>query len=1028
MQRAVVSGIALVSFLSFGSGAVAEEPAPPPAPVRTVGHFQQRELPAAGTITGNFQGQDPEKLVSATVVLAGESVVAAQVRAEQLDTSFDAASAERRVAATQARILPALRAAGATVRSTTQTVLNAATVRVKVKDLPALAAVPGVATVHVSYTLHRFNGTSDVYTGVPSVWSSPGLTGAGMTIGVIDDGIDYYHADFGGSGDPDDWGNDDGTAVEPGTFPTAKVIGGYDFVGDSYDAGTSGLDIPDPDADPLACGHHGTHVSGTAAGDGVLDDGSTYTGPYNTTTIAGHDWLVAPGAAPQATIRIYKVFGCDGSVADDVLLDAIEMAVDDGVDVINMSLGSTWGTADEPLAVAIDNATAAGVLSVVSAGNEGAAAYQVGGPSTADTALSVAAMDSSSSTLPGVSITGAATMSAQNSNEWPYAAAVTGQIVHVGLGCDPSDYAAAAGKIAVATRGVCDRVARAVNGFNAGALAVVFVNTSAGYPPVEGPISGGAIPFVGVRSTDAAAFVDGTTITINASAPIANPAYTNFADFTSNGPRQGDSAAKPDISAPGVNILSASVGTGTEGTLLSGTSMAAPHTAGIALLVRQAHPTWGPLAVKGAMMSTANPLGVGDYDVLRGGTGLVQAPAAVDTLTYLSTPEGRNSLSFGFRQLTGSYLASRSITINNTTGAPITYDMSAQVDALGTGLQVSFNPASVTVAAGSARSVSVTLRIDDPQNLPGADADTYGDIAAVTGRVVATPRASGPGNHTLSTTLVLVPYGVSDVRAVGTTGAPNLDAPAHAVDAIKVANAGVHSGTFDTYQWAITDARGDAFNAAVPDLRDVGVQQLPYGAEDSLIVFAISTQDRVTTHVTGEYDLWIDVDGDHVEDYVLVTMDYGLFAGGTPDGSLASILMDTNDEFAVVDVWDAYAPANGSVVEAPMLLSDVQGAIQADGPTTPWNFLVAGWSVVADLPPDSTNWGVYNPHAPAVSTAEYGTLDPHTADLIPVQVDTEQVATQQPLGWLVVSVDDTAGAREADRVPLRAQQVSRQPT
>ena len=167
-----------------------------------------------------------------------------------------------------------------------------------------------------------------------------------------------------------------------------------------------------------------------------------------------------------------------------------------------------------------------------------------------------------------------------------------------------------------------------------------------GYPPVEGEIPGATVPFVGVAGADGYLFSAGQTVTLNGAAPIPNPAYTNFASFTSSGPRQ-DSFAKPDISAPGVNILSASVGTGTEGLLLSGTSMASPHTAGIAVLVRQAHPTWDPIAVKGAMMSNADPLGVGNFDSVRGGAGMVDAPSAVGAKAYFMTNDGRNSLSFG---------------------------------------------------------------------------------------------------------------------------------------------------------------------------------------------------------------------------------------------------------------------------------------------------------------------------------------------------------------------------------------------
>ncbi len=1016
MKRALVTGLALLSTLSLAAVATAQEPAPPSTPLRTVGRFQQLPIPTTAKISNLASHADPNKVVSATVVLQTESVSAAQTRAERFNQRFDRASSERAVRASQESAKPGLRAAGARLQTSTTTVLNAVTVQAKVKDLPAIAAVPGVASVHVSRAIQRFNGVSDLYTGAADVWDNLGYTGAGMKIAVIDDGIDYYHADFGGSGDPADYAADDSTVIESGTFPTAKVVGGYDFVGDHYDANADQpgeTDVPAPDPDPLACGEHGTHVSGTAAGEGVLSDGTTYTGPYDSTTLADHTFNVAPGSAPEASILIYKVFGCDGSVNDDVLLGAIDMAVANGASVINMSLGSDWGTADEPLAVAIDNATQMGVLSVVSAGNAGPNAYLVGGPSTANTALSVAAIDASSTTLPGVAITGDVNLSAQNSNAYDYSTgSITGLTVDVGLGCDVADYAAAVGKIAVSHRGVCDRVARAINGTTAGALAVIFINNADGYPPVEGAIPGGTIPFVGLPISQGAAFSDGMSVTLSASSPIPNPAYSNFASFTSNGPRQ-DSAPKPDISAPGVNILSAFVGSGTQGTLLSGTSMAAPHTAGIAVLVRQAHPTWGPIAVKGAMMSTADPTGVGDYDTVRGGTGLVTAPAAVDSVAYFSTADGSNNLAFGFRQLTGNYDASRSITITNTSSAAITYDLSTQLDDLGlTGFSAKVSPSSVKVPAGSSRNVTLDLKIKDPQNLPEAGEDAYGALPSINGLLLATPRGSATGVHTLRAPVLLVPYGVSDIQATGMRSNVRTDGKSPLVSSIRMKNSGVHFGTYDTYQWIASDRAGDNGDATVPDVRDVGVQQFPISATDDLMVMAISTNNRFTTFATAEFDVYADVDGDGNPDYVIVGVDNGLFTGGAPDGQFTSFVLDLNTS-AVTDVWTAFAPANGSVVEMPWLASD----LGATGPVTFW---VEAYTVLTNLAPDLVTPGVYDPTNPAVSMGDFDYVNPKSSTVIPTSVDVTAARAQGALGWLVVSVDDAAGSREADRVPLRA--------
>jgi subtilisin family serine protease len=173
----------------------------------------------------------------------------------------------------------------------TQRVINGIAVRVAAKDFDALRATAGVKTVHILVPEYPTNETSIPFLRLPDLWGGTtgvpnlpaGLTGTGVRIGIIDTGIDYQHANFGGTGALADYQANNRTVITDGTFPTAKVVGGFDFAGDAY----NGSNTPAPDPDPMDCNSHGTHVAGTAAGLGVVDDGNpdtmdqgaTYTGP-----------------------------------------------------------------------------------------------------------------------------------------------------------------------------------------------------------------------------------------------------------------------------------------------------------------------------------------------------------------------------------------------------------------------------------------------------------------------------------------------------------------------------------------------------------------------------------------------------------------------------------------------------------------------------------------------------------------------------------------------------------------------------
>jgi hypothetical protein len=237
--------------------------------------------------------------------------------------------------------------------------LNGIAVAVAPENLHSLAAIPGVKRILPILLEHPTSSTSVPFIGAPQVWANTiglpaGADGTGVKIGIIDTGIDYLRGDFGGSGLLSAYQAESTATANfttAGSFPTAKVVGGTDFAGDAY----TGVNAPVPDANPMDCNGHGSHVSGTAAGFGVTAAGATFTGPYDGNNSTYTPLRIVPGAAPKALLYALRVFGCAGSTGLTTL--AIDWAMDpnddgdlsDHLDVINMSLGSAFGSAIKAL-------------------------------------------------------------------------------------------------------------------------------------------------------------------------------------------------------------------------------------------------------------------------------------------------------------------------------------------------------------------------------------------------------------------------------------------------------------------------------------------------------------------------------------------------------------------------------------------------------------------------------------------------------------------------------------------------------
>ena len=675
------------------------------------------------------------------LILAGESVIEARETAAKSGANpkaqVDVGKARKRaLIGEHALMQKRLAGSGTVVLGGTHTLLNSLLVTAEPAALETLRALPGVVSVERVQPLERHTRTSVPFIGAPSSWlpagTGTGITGKGVRIAIVDSGIDYLHAQFGGSGDPTDYTVNDPSVIEPGSFPTAKVIGGWDFAGDDYDAGGEfGSTSPMADADPLdpRANGHGSHVAGIAAGLGVLADGSPFAGPYGP-GIYTNEFKIGPGVAPEASLIAYKVFGARGNTAlVPLALDAAADPDGDGntadrVDVLNLSLGSPFATdAETSQTSAINRLANLGTVVVISAGNSGNTHYVIGSPGAAAKAITVANTYDDGSTSSTIAVTAPAEVvgdyaAVEGVFTRPIASAgkISAQVVATqplnacqdGDNGRVSNAAEIKGKIALIDRGTCFFSSKVRAAQQAGAVAVVMVNNVDGFPiPMggSGDTSDIRIPGVMISRTDGAILrrrlADGLFITLEPRSATVRPELADRVnDSSSRGPVAYSSRLKPDLAAPGSAIPSTRAGYGTEAIPMTGTSMSAPHVTGAAALMRQARPTWNPLEIKAALMNTAVGTANGDgvaYPESRVGAGRVDVVRALATplIARNASASDQVSISMGALELSGPYTEERRIRLTNKGTQALTLTLSA----------------SNTVGAGAARMVPVLSQV-----------------------------------------------------------------------------------------------------------------------------------------------------------------------------------------------------------------------------------------------------------------------------------------------------------------------------
>ena len=712
------------------------------------------------------------------------------------------------------------------------------------------------------------------------------IHGEGVRVGIIDTGIDYTHKMLGGEGTVEAYKNNDPSKANA-AFPNKKVVGGIDLVGTDYNSASPDFKkrIPLPDSNPLDEAGHGTHVAGTVAG--VGDGVNTYS-----------------GVAPAADLYAIKVFGAQGSTSDEVVIAALEYAVNpsgdmqfnDQLDVVNLSLGSAYGGPHIMYNTAIKNLVHGGTVVVASAGNEGDQKFIVGAPSVSDDAISVASsVDDQNQNIefPSALFTfGSESLTAQAiegsiTKKLSTFDSMKGELIALGNAATDFDQATkdqTKGKIAFIDRGVvsfADKIKRAQD---AGAIAIIVADNQDEDPIVMGGDGKFDIPSVMISKKDADVLksklqAGPVTVDLKPATKVEKPWLADtISPFSSRGPRSEDGLIKPEIAAPGSNIISAGRGQGDKGVLMSGTSMAGPHITGVMALLKQKFNKLDPYELKsvllahGKVISDANKK---QYTVSRQGAGRVQIADSLES-KLVTIP---STLSFGLTDIETAKTLTQQITLKNISDKALT--VSGQWNG-SAALQVS--APSVTLAAGESKTVTVTAKINATLMASANDeldgffkfSSDKEMVAQLPGLVVARQISQ------ISVTSNVV-HSTSEADAAGSAGEVTLQ------------NKGVNPGSAYLFNLLGKDGRKkdskpDLIHNLNCDLQSAGYRIVQKDGQRILQV-ALKLYEGMTTWNTCEVNVQIDADGDGITDQEIAGLPQSSLPGLTGDNFI-SLLLD----------------------------------------------------------------------------------------------------------------------------------------
>ncbi len=532
---------------------------------------------------------------------------------------------------------------------------NGVALRLTPAEADAVRELRGVAFVEPEFVRRPVTDAGPAWIHADALWNAPagsgGNRGENRVIGIIDTGITPGHRSFDANSGGYQIRNPRGRhlglcASLPSAGCNAKLIGIHDLTtGEGDKEANDGVDLDG----------HGTHVASTAAGNPL-------------TVQSGADVYRLSGVAPRANLISYKACEAEAKCRGSWTIAAINKAVEDRVDVINYSIG---GDARDPWASGSDMramlaAREAGVVVVVSAGNDGPGAGSLSSPANAPWVIGVANVSHDRANVARVTLSGGATpppsggtlagASLTRAGYGPasilYAGNAGSALCASGPNVDalPPDTSTSpwsgrpfSGQIVVCDRGIYARLVKGLNVKNAGGGGMILVNAAPDGASVMADaheLPATHLPYAaGAALKQWLASGSGHLATIGPSAVERVAAFGDvLAASSGRGPVDGN-WLKPNLAAPGTNILAAYKDSATSVAYLSGTSMAAPHVSGAVALLRGAHPTWGPAEVESALQTTARasvrlPDDVTAAGALDAGAGTIDLSRALNAGLY----------------------------------------------------------------------------------------------------------------------------------------------------------------------------------------------------------------------------------------------------------------------------------------------------------------------------------------------------------------------------------------------------------